>query len=803
MRSFLALVACILAVSQAAVAAESPPATTAQEYDYGQLPLYHAPVFQRGDKFSNALAPTDPAVRAFLNYYSRYVARRAGAALPKRLREKNLVRFPATRYSDVGPTPREYGGDLPQKDWQFATSSFCRDCHDASLALKDTNPPMRVPPGHGDLFANWSPYGEWSVSLMGLSARDPVFHAQVETERLRHPGVKGSDIDNVCYSCHGPMGQRQVHNDLGRDFDHEMIYATPDNFSGAGSYGKSPQASPKFAKYGALARDSVSCQACHHIGPADGAWRDHDGNVKWEIFYGPKSDEITRREGDKPGPPYPFTANFQTNLNRLYVPDDVKHTEEPMLLAGMARAEKIPHIKSSEYCGTCHVVIVPKIPAGYRRGAPVPGKPGQQYTGNPVTDPNLNLAYEQTTYFEFADSVFPLWHTECQTCHMPGLQPAGEKVVSVSPAWYTPDYPDVPVRNYKRHRLLGINLFVHEMFQQFSGVLGLDGARDDSFTPPRTAANLLSAEQSIVQHATTGPFGEPTAKVEITGTTVTHDSLTVDVQVTNNSGHKFPSGAGFRRGFIDFRVLGRDGKTLWESGRYNRFGVLVGADGAPLPAEFTTDPKKLQPHYQVITRQDQVQIYEVRTTDENNVLTTKTLSLFNDAKDNRILPAGWRPAAAIKDGETRYGLSLKTLATITAPFGVGDDPDYNNPARTGADRLSYRIDLRALRGKPHQVVVAMRYQTIPPYFLVDRYADGYRARVRSYGPATTRLIYLTSRLNTNLDLKSARRSVRDFDVMRNWTMTLSRAHFTFSAVSGFADAGPLPTRPRILTEAHQ
>lgn len=747
------------------------------DLEYGQAPLYHAPVFQRGNRLSKPFSADDPSVSAFLRFYSHYVKQRAGAELPENLTANDVVAFPSVHYSDVGPTPREYGGDLPEDQWRYATSSYCRDCHDATGTLKDVDPPMRVPAAHGDLYANWSPYGEWSVSLMGLSARDPVFHAQVESERLRHPGVDPQDIDDVCYSCHGSMGQRQVHRDLDQPFDHEMIYATPDNFDSEGSGGKSYAASPKYAEYGALARDGISCQVCHHIGPADGQWKNEKGEVNWEIFYGKRTEEYPKREGDKPGPPYPFTASFQDNLNRLYVPSEgVDKTEEPMLLLGMARSEQTSHIKGSEYCGGCHVVIVPKIPAGYKKGGPVPGKPGETWTGNPFTDPNVDLAYEQATYFEFINSAYPERDVECQTCHMPGLQPAGEKVVSVSPAWYTPEYPDVPERDYKRHRLLGINLFVHEMFQQFYSILGLSDPMKDGLVPENTAANLLNAEQSIVQHATTGPFGEPTVGIDIMETAFNDGVLEVVVKATNNAGHKFPTGAGFRRGFIELKVLDDRNRSLWVSGATNAFGVIVGPDGQPLESEFTKDPDRIQPHYQVIGRQDQVQIYEVRSKEQGERLTTKTLSLFDDVKDNRILPAGWRPADRIKPDEKRYGLNVKTLANITGAYAVDGDPAYSDPELTGTDILLYRIDLSTLQNTPVRVSAALRYQTIPPYFLVDRYAEGYQAGSKTFGSATTRLIYLTSRLNTNLGLMSANESVDDFEVIRDWTMTLSMDH---------------------------
>ena len=73
----------------------------------------------------------------------------------------------------------------------------------------------------------------------------------------------------------------------------------------------------------------------------------------------------------------------------------------------------------------------------------------------------------------------------------------------------------------------------------------------------------------------------------------------------------------------------------------------------------------------------------------------------------------------------------------------------------------------------------MHYQTIPPGFLVQRFNDGYGDQDRpdgtgpGYGSATERLIYLTSHLRTNLELKSA--TPDQFPVIRNWTMNLSVA----------------------------
>ena len=45
------------------------------------------------------------------------------------------------------------------------------------------------------------------------------------------------------------------------------------------------------------------------------------------------------------------------------------------------------------------------------------------------------------------------------------------------------------------------------------------------------------------------------------------------VTVISKVGHKFPSGVGFRRAFLEFNVLDVNNKVLWSSGRTNGAGV--------------------------------------------------------------------------------------------------------------------------------------------------------------------------------------------------------------------------------------
>src|SRR6266852_5700751 len=104
----------------------------------------------------------------------------------------------------------------------FLTSSQCLGCHSASkenmafLFAEGPQPPI-----------NLSPYTEWRASMMGLAGRDPIFHAQLESEKTLYP-AREEFFDNTCYRCHGVMGQRQVEADRHQPFSHRMVYALPE-----------------------------------------------------------------------------------------------------------------------------------------------------------------------------------------------------------------------------------------------------------------------------------------------------------------------------------------------------------------------------------------------------------------------------------------------------------------------------------------------------------------------------------------------------------------------------------------------
>jgi hypothetical protein len=593
-------------------------------------------------------------------------------------------------------------GPAPKGAEQFITSDQCLGCHDATQNLAPLTPNMAYPAtaGPNDDVYNLSPYGEWRASMMGLAGRDPVFYGQLESELTIHSQKPDLPpfIQNLCFRCHGAMGQRQLHIDQGEKmpFLQEMVYAKTGDPN---------------ARYGALAREGVSCTVCHHVA-AEGL-----------------------------GKPETFTGQFKVGpANELYGPfPDVQKL--PMNNALGITPVHAQQIQSAALCGSCHTVKLPVLNAQ-----------GQV----------VNEIFEQATYLEWLNSVFQNERQPvdsktartCQDCHMPqSFAKAGDQPQELAyriAAIEDDTYPltdnrapnskiSLAVRKpFYRHTLYGINLFSLQMFQQFAEPLGIRLKDPMQFfgNPVRGLTTSLQSGLSFAQSAT--------AYVDVSPSVEKDGALETAVTVTNLAGHMLPSGVEFRRAFLQFEVLDSSGNALWTSGGTTPLGVIVdGATGKALPSEFferqPDGQQAYQPHYEVITRQDQVQIYEELVKDTEGNFTTSFLSLAEEVKDNKLQPRGWSPTGPYAE-ETR------------PKGGAAHDPDYADGS--GADRLIYRVPLAALGGKAAKVQVTLWYQTIPPYYLTQRFRD-------SRGADGQRLYEMTRRLEL------------DATPMKNWKLQIA------------------------------
>ncbi len=604
-------------------------------------------------------------------------------------------------------------------DNSYLTSDNCIGCHDAT-ALVDTQVPNmlirravkeKLTGKSANELLNLSVYGEWRASPMGMAGRDPLFFAQLESEMNTYP-TKAAATQNLCLSCHGAMGQRQFVADKGasQKFKLETVFKTdgPD------------------AHYAALARDGVSCMICHQMDPAT-------------VNAGNNTGEITR------GPPNMIYGSSPPESQ----PGGAIRTW-PMKHALGFTPIYDPYINKAETCAVCHTIVLP--------------------VESPNTGVTIGKAHEQDTFLEWyyssyqtlnpAFPVVPDQARTCQDCHMNATfqgngQRVNFKVANVEDSsWPIPKAENLapdkeitlpPRPEAGRHTLFGMNLFVLTFYDQFRSLFGL---LPDSNPPSGTTDNFKFALDNgdwQISHST--------ADVKILEVRRDANILSTKVKITNKAGHRLPSGVGFRRAWIELSVVDQKGKVLWASGRSDDNGVLVKPDGSPLASEFTEDYRNLQPHWDVISSQEQAQIYEERyvykSKDGPSILNTSFLGINEVVKDNRILPRGYhydyllKKADAIPgDDEFESLLPVSLLPKVQGSLDPREDPDYTSGS--GTDTVTYRIPLAEIAGAV-AVQAQLNYQSIPPYYLRERFAAGKTPGGTS--DQTQRLYYLAGHVN--------------------------------------------------------
>ena len=664
--------------------------------------------------FASPLTEPDPEFLAFYNQLG-----------PVSFSDAWANRFPAQTYDHV--VPGANGAET------FLTSDQCAGCHDTINYLDSESNMKLVEEVDGEPRSiNLSPWGEWSASPMGLAGRDPIFFAQLESE-TNTLEQHSECIENTCLHCHAVMGQRQLAADtpgeenpacaeffgvtppaevpIGRSFTLDRQQSWP---------GEPAHGDPS---YGALGRDGVSCTSCHRI------------------------------SGQDLGMETSYTGNFVSEP-----PGQVKGPYEHVSTTPMQNALGVEpgfgeQISRSELCGSCHAILLPVF----------------TNAGELV-----RYRYEQTTYLEWQNSDFSqgAQQTTCQDCHMPTHYKDESLRFRIANS-ESPDFP--PTRNrlpdeelvltprepYARHSLHGLNVFLNQMFQQFPLLLGY---RQGTFFNVGSTGQptLVTGQESMLDMARNQSASLEILSLKLNG----NGQLRARVKVNNLAGHKLPSGVGFRRMFLEFLARDFDGEVIWASGRTNELGAIVdGTSDRVLPSE---QPVKypdapFQPHHQVISEQDQVQIYQELVKDSDGQLTSSFLRRFEMVKDNRIRPLGYRPQR-FRTSDSDF---IRELADT--PGQARFDPDYISARKTGSDVIDYvvRLDAGEIQ-RVASVEVNLYYQSIPPAYLQQRFRDG-QGGAQS-GSNIERLYYMTSHLNTTGDEHSPETAP-----LKNWKINLATA----------------------------
>jgi hypothetical protein len=296
------------------------------------------------------------------------------------------------------------------------------------------------------------------------------------------------------------------------------------------------------------------------------------------------------------------------------------------------------HIRDAGLCGSCHTLYTVARGPG--------GKP-------------IGRLPEQMPFLEWEHSDYRTQKT-CQECHMPEVSEA----VPVT-ALYGPKREGM-----HRHVFIGGNFLMETMLS--------DHRKDLD----------VSAQPEVLQAAInrTSEFARTqSARLDLLDIHQSADGLSFIVKVQNLTGHKLPTAYPSRRVWLHVTVRDGAGRTVFESGALNADGSIVGNKN-------DSDPLRYEPHFDEITRPDQVEIFEPILKDSQGHVTTGLLSAIGYLKDNRILPAGFDKQTADHD--------------IAVVGSAADDPNFTG----GSASIRYAIQ-SAGPGK-YQIRAELWYQPV-------------------------------------------------------------------------------------------
>lgn len=296
------------------------------------------------------------------------------------------------------------------------------------------------------------------------------------------------------------------------------------------------------------------------------------------------------------------------------------------------------HVTQSELCAVCHNLYTPYF----------------TNEGKLSTD----LFPEQTPQLEWLASKFTET-SSCQTCHMPAAE--GEVPIANTGS---------PKRSpLMQHIFIGGNRYLLELL-----AANLDALKVSATTEQLEKARLLTLQQLQQNTARLSGYARQEG-----------DELIVDVTVEVLTGHKFPTSFPSRRAWLHMTVKDTNGKVVFESGGWQPDGLITGNDN-------DLDEQRYEPHYQVINRPDQVQIYEPIIGDPDGKVTTTLLRAQRYLKDNRLLPGGFDKSRVSGDIGV-YGEAFK-------------DADFIG----GGDTVQYRIKTAGFTA-PFKVEIELLYQS--------------------------------------------------------------------------------------------
>jgi len=363
---------------------------------------------------------------------------------------------------------------------------------------------------HGGFDPVSAPADRWKSSMMANSMRDPMFHAA-----LAIANQDAVDAGELCIRCHSPagwLGGRSTPTDgtalAGTDYD------------------------------------GVSCNFCHRMtdpifDPANPA---EDVGILAALLK----------------PPLDPSHNGQYVVDPL---DRRRGPFDPSVCQSYHEARQSPFHSESLLCATCHDV---SNPAYTRVGGATPAATDTYVLNTTGAEHPTHDRYDEfpveRTFSEWSQSSFAQGPVEmgglfggnqtavssCQDCHMPRV--VGE---ACQPGFGAPTHAALPIHDFN-----GANSWVPLAIYSLDQSLKLYGTSEISYVDLVDFQDAVARNKDMLARAS-----------ELA---VDQDGTALDIRITNQTGHKLPSGyPEGRRMWINVRFYDAQGSLVAEHGAYD------------------------------------------------------------------------------------------------------------------------------------------------------------------------------------------------------------------------------------------
>jgi len=367
----------------------------------------------------------------------------------------------------------------------------------------------------------------------------------------------------------------------------------------------------------------------------------------------------------------------------------------------MAQAISIEHptaksdfLSSSEFCGSCHELTVPI-------GTGMPEQ--RTYTEWAYSDWGRDTSGDGVIGLTDDSLAEKVGDKRCQDCHMPKAKHeyTDDAPVALNPdPMFTGYFPYGKDRNPTGgtvlHKLAGANLGLPEMMKIVYPQVDLEIVGADTGKDVRIFPGMMSDRSSMwnrTERNTQLSLREAVSIDVEEPAEVSPGVYEVKATVTNNTGHRVPSGyPDGRRMWVALDVINPLGTSVFSSGEYD------GASATLNDSRATST---------TITSPDEAMIYEKVTGDDEDKDGgyVETPSLLNPVVifDNRIPPSGFDKVKYESGGVKFISYTEESTKTGVTP-AVDMDRFTDN-----VDRLTYRFT--APEGMQLTAIAKMQYQS--------------------------------------------------------------------------------------------